>query len=157
LVASFFVSCASIENSQLIENLDYSFNDIKKITIMTIGGSSREDRQGREIYSRYFLREYLNPIPRQKNGNIFKEDVFGSDEDPSFIKKNERLYATVMILGDRRPYDIRVIVHVEKKVENEYVESEQDVLLAKKIIDEISFHLTESLEKRNVIDDFRAF
>ncbi|MBK7961455.1 MAG: hypothetical protein IPK04_09790 [Bdellovibrionales bacterium] len=68
----------------------------------------------------------------------------------------ERLYTVVTVLGDRRPYDVKVEVFVEEKVEeNVYVISEQDNRSAERIAARIKDALYQSQSNRNVIDDFR--
>ena len=79
-----------------------------------------------------------------------------SDTTPE-NKMRERLIARIVIMGDRRPYDILVQVYLERKVRGNWVEVGLDEDLSRDFSREISRELIESRENRNVIDDFRAF
>lgn len=98
------------------------------------------------------------------NGREFISDYYGGDKQKRFDpqKSPRRYYAHVIVLGDRRPYDIEIIVNVEKRVDNGrgvghyqlfgYDESASQTL-AEKIRDDLSKKRGET----NIIDDFRAF
>jgi len=78
--------------------------------------------------------------------------------DPTPIKDlRERVYARIVIVGDQRPYRVLVEVYEENKVENDWVELDVDEGLSKEFARELNLELIESRDKRNVIDDFRAF
>lgn len=69
----------------------------------------------------------------------------------------ERVYARIVIVGDQRPYQVLVEVYEERKVKGEWIELDVDERLSSEFAREINRELIESLDKRNVIDDFRAF
>ncbi|PWU17753.1 MAG: hypothetical protein C5B49_08305 [Bdellovibrio sp.] len=73
-------------------------------------------------------------------------------------KLTEKIYARIVIIGDRRPYDLLVEVYVLRKTRSgKFVETELDPDLSKDIAREVHRALIESRENWNVIDDFRAF
>lgn len=72
-------------------------------------------------------------------------------------KMRERVIARIVIMGDRRPYDILVQVYLERKIRGSWVEVGLDEGLSEIFSKEINRELIESRENRNVIDDFRAF
>lgn len=69
----------------------------------------------------------------------------------------ERIYARIVIVNDQRPYRVHVQAYEERKVNGEWVELDIDERLSVDIAREIHRELIESRDKRNVIDDFRAF
>lgn len=69
----------------------------------------------------------------------------------------ERFYTKVTILGDRRPYDIRVQTFVEIRTPEGFENIGQDDDLAEGWAEKIRKALHESRDKRNFIDDFKAF
>ncbi|HRO66939.1 MAG TPA: hypothetical protein PL182_05195 [Pseudobdellovibrionaceae bacterium] len=69
----------------------------------------------------------------------------------------ERYFTRVTILGDRRPYDLWVQVFAEAQGYDGYESVGQDDLMAEDFADRLKKALHESRDKRNVIDDFKAF
>lgn len=135
LVSSLILAaCAS---GHILRESPRSLDEIRA-AINAIAGSPREMSENRRtFYSNYFSRR--------------KEAFF----DPT--KSRERLYAKFTILGDRRPYDIQVEVHVEERSGNEYDDVGVDEEFSEQIALELQRELSKSREDRNVIDDFRAF
>lgn len=72
-------------------------------------------------------------------------------------KMRERVIGRIVIVGDRRPYDVLVQVYLERKQRNTWVEVGLDEFLSEEFSKELNKELIESRENRNVIDDFRAF
>lgn len=120
-----------------IEEQPQSLNEIRKAIISMIGKPRGISQNQREIYSNYF--------PRKGT----------TDFNPA--KSKERLTAVFKILGDRRPFDITIQVVVEEKIEGEYEVIGDDNSIAENLKSELTTRLHQSLENRNVIDDFRAF
>ena len=114
-------------------------SETRKAIVSVIGEPRTTSDNGRELTSRY----------QNKNGSF---------DDGSKVLK-ERRYTVVTILGDRRPYDIHVGVVVEKKFKEngKFETAGPDDGLAQEMADKIKKALHQSLEKRNIIDDFRAF
>jgi hypothetical protein len=78
--------------------------------------------------------------------------------DPTSPKlMKARVYARVVLVNDRRPYRMHVQVYQERKVKGEWVELDIDERLSEEFAREIYRELINSRDKRNVIDDFRAF
>ncbi|MEZ0392662.1 MAG: hypothetical protein ACAH59_10625 [Pseudobdellovibrionaceae bacterium] len=120
-----------------IKNQNLSLGDIKRAVEAAIGEPRTISENQRTFYSQYFSRK----------------------PDPKFdpVKSKERAYAKVVILGDRRPYEVDVEVLIEVRDSRGYVQSGTDLSEAKKVGKEIRAKLNLSREDRNVIDDFRAF
>lgn len=131
-------SCTSAPESGVsIHETNYSLNDIR-VAIIGIAGEPREVSQNqREYKSQYFSRK--------------KETNF----NPQISK--ERSFAHFIVLGERRPYEIKVIVYNERKTKNDYKLLGEDKAWSKKIKDELESRLNHSRDGRNVIDDFRPF
>lgn len=96
------------------------------------------------------------------NGRTFTSNYFGVpgrfDEDAT--DKNERSFAVMVILGDRRPYNVSVSVIREKrnpKSPNEYIKDGEDQQMAKELARRVKADLANRREDRNIIDDFRTF
>ena len=103
------------------------------------GGNARDISQNqRELWSPYFS--------RKKTNGEFNPD-----------KAKERLTAHFWILGDRRPYEIHVQVVIERKIDGAYEEDGEDEEKSKEVADLLVKSLTNSLDKRNLIDDVRPF
>jgi len=116
-----------------------SLNEIRHAILQICGGKTREISENqRELWSPYFS--------RKPNDASFNPE-----------KSKERLTAHFWILGDRRPYEVHVQVIVEKKVDGTYEEDGEDEIFSKKIADQLAQGLTNSLDKRNLIDDVRPF
>lgn len=129
------ISCAS--RSYLINSQNYSLGDLKKTLVSLIGEPRRVSENQRTLVSRYFSRS-----PDAKF-------------DPE--KSRERLYATITILGDRRPYDVQVEVFSEVKEGSTYVNQGVDEIETNKLGRGVRTRLNQGREDRNIIDDFRAF
>jgi len=130
------VSCETAEGF-LMPDQHYSLAQIRK-AIGAVSGKPRHISQNE--------REFLSPYFSRKPSPTF---------DPE--KTFERLYAHFWILGDRRPYDIRVQVLVEHKDEDGYSVEGEDVNLSKKVADELKDKLVQGQDGSNVIDSFRPF
>jgi hypothetical protein len=134
-------SCASTSRSEvgvvLPEN-NFSLNDIRTAIQNVIGGKPRYISENfREIKSDYFSR---------------KREI---DFHPLYSK--ERSYAHFIILGERRPYDIKIIVYVESRTKAGFEQIGIDQSFARKVGKELLDKLNQSRDNRNVIDDFRSF
>lgn len=97
---------------------------------------------GREIFSKHFL-------------------VTGNGDVRLAGDALERYYAIITILGDRRPYDVKVVVAHEKRVLRGdnfvYVVDYYDSMLARDVSRKLEVELAKRREDRNIIDDFRVF
>lgn len=129
------LGCSS---SAVLEDSNQSINEIRQQIKSLVGSFRSVSRNQRELVSGYFAR---------------KTD--DADFDPE--QSSERLWAKFVILGDRRPYDIEIRVIKEKKTNGKYQQVGLDRGLSQKLVEELKAKLSESLENRNIIDDFRAF
>lgn len=121
-----------------LENSNQSINEIRQQIKSLVGNFKSVSRNQRELVSGYFAE-------RSDDGNF----------DPENSKV--RLWARFTILGDRRPYDIEIQVFREQKVKGKYQLVGPDTRMGKKLVEELKVKLSESLENRNIIDDFRVF
>jgi len=121
-----------------IREVPISATDVRKGVVTVIGEPRNTSTNGRELISRY----------HDKVGNF----------DDAIKANKERRFTKVTILGDRRPFDVQVEVFIEQKTpEGFYEVVEQDDRLAQEMAAKIKKALHQGLEKRNMIDDFRAF
>lgn len=133
---SFLSGCAT--EGVFRRELPGSASDVRKAIVSVIGDPKNTSFNGRELTSRYYA----------KNGAV---------EDPVKGIK-ERCFTRVTVLGDRRPFDIQIEVIVEKKLSDGNFEAyTTDDALANEIGEKIKKALHQSLDKRNILDDFRAF
>lgn len=100
------------------------------------------------------------PRIMSQNGREMQSQYYGSDNKPiaKMDMARSRYFTHVIILGDRRPYDIQVIVKMEIRTEDgqfEYSENDDDK--SEIIAGRIQEALNQSRDGRNVIDDFRSF
>lgn len=120
----------------LLTQTPANMSESRKAVVSVIGQPLSISENGRELFSTYF-------------------DSSGLALEPA--KSKERFQTHVIILGDRRPYDIRVVVLVDEKQNGQFVPIGYDNQKARKIADRIQRALNESRDKRNVIDDFKPF
>lgn len=118
-------------------------NDIRAAISANVPiGIRNSSANGREIFSKHFL-------------------MVGGDKFRPAIDAVERYYVHFIILGDRRPYDLEIIVAHEKRVLRgdsfAYVVDYYDKVLARDIANWIQDDLAKRREDRNIIDDFRVF
>lgn len=145
IVLAVVSGCASLTTPRYatrIANLDFPVGQLQKIVVGNLPtGLRMTSPNGREFFSRYYV------IVGQK----YKAASDSLD----------RFSAQIMVLGDRRPYDIEVSVIREQRVQRgtgfDYQVVGHDQDQAKKLADKIHDRLTKRREDLNIIDDFRAF
>ena len=130
--------CSCRTDGVFMHEIPGSASDARKAIVSVIGEPKSTSSNGQELVSRY----------HDKDGQ-FNEDT----------KNNkERRFTRITILGDRRPFDLQIEVVIEKKsIEAGYEFFALDEALAKEMATKIKKALNQSLDKRNIIDDFRAF
>lgn len=122
----------------LLKNTPLGLVETKKAIVEVIGNPRKVERGGRELISQY----------HDRSGQPFEENS----------KPNERYYTSVLIQGDRRPYDLEVEVVIETMNEmNEFEAYDRSDGMAYETVEKIRKVLNESREKRNLLDDFRPF
>ena len=125
----------------MVNDLDRPLTDLQRIAAKSMPlGLRNTSPNGREYFSNYF----------QAVDRKFKPAE----------KENDRSYAHVLVLGDRRPYNIQIFVHKERKstqAVSGYEEIGLDVGLARTVRKRIIAQLNKRREELNVIDDFRVF
>jgi hypothetical protein len=136
-VLLFFATAGCISQSYRISDQNLSLGEVKRIVVAVIGEPRALSENQRTFYSRYFSRR-----PDQ-------------NFDPE--RSKERLYAKVVVLGDRRPYDVEVEVIVEEREGKAYQEIGPDEVESTKLGKDIRNRLNQGRNERNAIDDFRAF
>lgn len=137
LLISMFYLASCQTTGAVIRDTPMSLAEIRRVTITVIGDPRKTNENGHELESTYFDKK-KKPIER-----------------PNEVK--ERYYTRVTILGDRRPYDIQVQCLAEIRTPDGYEDAGEDDGLATEWASEIKKALHESREKRNFIDDFKAF
>lgn len=125
-----------------LSNLNYPLAHLQKVSASTVPIGLRKTSSNR----REFLSEFF----------VYHEGRF---QDPGSLKKNfpVRYYAHIFVLGDRRPYNVDVIVYKQEKSGASYQNAGTDRKYAKMIVDRIKMNLDQGPSRLNVIDDFRAF
>ncbi len=141
-------ACSSLQATRRVESfkireLESSVADIRSvISNVAPVGVRNVSGNGREIFSRHFL------MADQNRYRPAADAV-------------ERYYVHFIILGDRRPYDLEIVVAHEKRVLRGdsfvYVIDYYDKVLARDLANAIQDELAKRREDRNIIDDFRVF
>lgn len=131
-----FLLSGCVTQGHYVRDMNRSMSDIQTAIRNLYGVQSKSDNE-----------KILYTPPLKKDPN---------DTTPE-AKMRERVIARIVIMGDRRPYDILVQVYLEHKVRGGWVEVGLDEVLSQEFAKEINRELIESRENRNVIDDFRAF
>ncbi len=142
------VGCAHLKSERtIVRNLNFPLTVLQSTVEQSLpAGKRKVSTNGREFYSEYFISDGQN---------------FRLVQKPSF-----RMYAKVTVLGDRRPFDLEVVVYRERRIEGDGVNNREpasyevigdDQRLAKVVMSRISETLAKRREDRNFIDDFRVF
>ncbi len=115
-----------------------SASEIRRAAVIVIGQPRQMSKDGRELSSAFYDRK-SNPVEKMELAR-------------------ERIYTRVSIIGDRRPFDIRVEVLVEgRNRAGQFEQIARDDGRAAVLAEKIKQTLNQSLDNRNVIDDFRSF
>ena len=134
IVASFCLGCQT--PGIYIEETPLNISETRKVITTIIGQPRLISENGRELYSKYY----------DKSGR-FSENI---------EKAKERIFTKIIILGDRRPYSIKVEVLTEAKNQEDHYEVVIiDDIAAEKTAGRLKAALYQSHNSRNVIDDFR--
>lgn len=121
----------------ILKETPLGVSDARRAIVAVIGAPRSVSSNGRELYSKYY-----------DSKGLFIEEM---------DKMKYRYHSKVTILGDRRPYDIAVLVVYEARIDGKFEVVDQDNGRALQLAEKIKKSLHESREKRNVIDDFRSF
>ncbi|WP_255490126.1 hypothetical protein [Bdellovibrio sp. KM01] len=122
----------------LLRETPLGVSETRKVIMSVIGEVREVSENGRELFSKYYDRKG-NPIQ-------------------SMDMAKERYYSHLIVLGDRRPYDISVEVMVEARDSDGGWELvDRDDHKAQVLADKLKRALNQSRDSRNVIDDFRSF
>ncbi len=143
-IRSFFIfffliiTAGCVTGGVVIRETPLNVSDTRKVVTSVIGVPINISENGRELYSNFY-------------------DARGQKiEKPEAVRA--RLQTVVIILGDRRPYDIQVLVNKQvKSPEGRFEFYERDDVRAEDIAEKIRKALNQSRGQRNVIDDFRSF
>lgn len=135
-----FVLSGCATGTASLEDQDRSISELTSIVTAALpAGKASVSQNGRTFTSKYFI---------TKGGEF--------EEAPEAPVRNQ---AVILILGDRRPYDIEVTVIQEKRdrASAQYVRVGNSEGLSRVVIRRIQKALHERREDRNIIDDFRVF
>jgi hypothetical protein len=136
ILSFIFMAGCQVPGIILREN-NIGLSEARKAVVSVIGAPRSVSSNGRELVSKYYDKT-----------KMFIEEV---------EKVKHRYYTKVTILGDRRPYDIAVLVIYESRIDGIYEVEHQDDGLATEVAKKIKLALNQSRDQRNVIDDFRSF
>jgi len=143
------LALSACSTARVVDDLNFAIADIQKAVGETLpGGIVGMSSNHRELTSAVFA-------VRRPSGNLapFNSLVFAKDK-PEF-----RYKAKVLILGDRRPYTVEVGVEQERLdvKTGTYSPAGDSAAMSDRLAYEIRKYLVQRSEKKNVIDDFRAF
>lgn len=137
--------CATFgnRNAVSISDVDWPLAELRSVAATVLPTGTRAiSPNGRELLSRHFILE-------------------GRSGYKPAADATERYFAQVLILGDRRPYDIEILVTLERRVlrgnQFTYAFEGYDYKLAKELEVKLRQELTKRREDLNIIDDFRVF
>jgi hypothetical protein len=115
-----------------------TLEDIKKAITKVIGEPRNISENGRQYTSKF-------------------HDQKGRP-DESVRSAKERRYTIITVQGDRRPYDIDIESYIERReADGIYDIIGTDDRLATEFSGKLKKTLYEGQDKRNIIDDFKAF
>lgn len=135
-------SCMSSPNK--IHNVEAPLSQIKAVVKRNLPlGLRGISSNGRELYSNYFL---------VVKGKHIKAE-----------RLEYRKFASVTVLGDRRPYSIKVEVFLEKRSKPsanglaQYKDFRRDKRYSEYLLKKINNDIENRQESINFVDDFRVF
>ena len=139
------VGCATLgnRNAVSVKDVDWPLAELRSVAATVLPTGTRAvSPNGRELLSRHFILE-------------------GRSGYKPAADATERYFAQILILGDRRPYDIEILVTLERRVlrgnQFTYTVEGYDYKLAKELEVKLRQELTKRREDLNIIDDFRVF
>ena len=124
------------------------------------GVSSEEFRRPiRDVRKAVYYAMQGNVPRKSENGRTFFSPWHkpGMDLNRSSYKQNERGQLRITILGDRRPYWVKVVYAIETLDGRKYSLNRYDIGIAKKYLSKVEEYLASRPEERDVIDDFRPY
>jgi len=142
LLTLFAIAGCGTSGGVKINDLDRALLDLQGIAEKSMPlGLRKTSPNGREFFSNYFVTEKRKFKPAEKLPH--------------------RMYAHILVLGDRRPYTMQIIVHKEKAATGRgasgFEDAGMDQGIAKVIRKRVVQQLTKRREDMNIIDDFRVF
>lgn len=121
-----------------VKETPMNLSETRKAIVAAIGEPRLVSKNGRELYSECYNKKE-QPIERMESAK-------------------ERFSSHISILGDRRPYDLEVEVLVEERDDDGHFQVvDKDDSMAAPLAEKIKKELYQSLDERNLIDDFRSF
>lgn len=136
-VVSVLALVGCVSRGQQIKGINRTVNDIRT-TVKSIYGIAHASQNERELIT--------GPLKVDPN-----------DKTPS-AQLMMRAYARIVIINDRRPYNILVEAYIERRTTSgTFVEVGLSESVSQDLAKELHRALLESRENWNVIDDFRAF
>lgn len=127
----------------VVSDIDWPIAEIRTVIgqIIPVGVRAMSPN-GHEVLSRHFILDRQGqPVPASDAIN--------------------RYFTHFLILGDRRPYEVEILVTKEERAlrgnQFTYVVSGYDMRLAKQLEARLRSELTKRREDRNIIDDFRVY
>jgi len=133
---------SACSTAQTVDNLDYNIAEIKSGLVSFFRGKiAQQVGESRLLMS-----------------EPFRPRLMGDRMEPVRAEDEVRTYATVLIVGNEKPYTLEVTVYAQKRVKQtgEWVTESEHHRLAKELSQSISEYLRRNRNK-NLIDHFRAF
>lgn len=132
-----FLGCAHYDEGTVLRETPLGISETRKIMTTVIGEPRSISENGRELLSQYY----------DTKGR------FGT-----FDKERSRMYTRIVILGERRPYDIQVVVKVQARQSNgRFIDAAIDKRRSAETAEKLRQALHEGRDKRNFIDDFKPY
>jgi len=133
------MSACATPGAVRLEDQNIPLKTLQKAVLITMPqGKRRVSVNGRELFSNYFV---------IKRGRY--EKALGNEKI--------RYSAHILILGDRRPYTLEVLVYKERRGFQGYRREKIDEGIARVVLRRIQKALTKRRDDLNIIDDFRVF
>jgi hypothetical protein len=137
--AALFVTACTTRGGVRLGELDIPIVELQRAVESSLPlGKRKQSQNSREFFSEYFV---------MKRGE-YEEGGHAS----------VRYFAHILILGDRKPYNVDVVVEVEQRRDDgSYTRTDYDEGLARMISRRIQSSLHKRRDHLNIIDDFRVF
>ena len=141
-----FAGCASLEtnpDSTILHEVSVPLAELRALLVAQLPmGMAWASDNGRELTSKFFV-----PGP----ANTYKAGA----------EANTRYSARIALLGDRRPYEVEILVSTERRAVRgnviRYVKAGPESRLTKQLVERIQHELAKRRDDHNVIDDFRVY
>lgn len=138
LITNLVFGCASRTKRVQTEELQRSLRDVRTAIVYALDDKIAK----RSLNNRTYYSKFHRP---------------GESLSVTAYKQRERAQVVISILGDRRPYIVRVVYRIDRLRGSKFKVDRYDNGLASEYLEKVEQYLASRPEERDIIDDFRPY